>query len=514
MRYGKALRILALGSVVSLLVAVIPATPVLAAPLITLSPTSGAIGTKVTITGNNFDSYIGDSFLILFDDTEIAELTVPETGSFSLNFVIPAGASPGRAWITVKSELDFVIAQNSFIIAKTEINLDTNRGAVGTTVAIEGRGFYVEKIVTFYYSYNGDRTRLGTVTAGPTGECSFSFTIPESPVGKHEVSGVGAEGNSAEAEFMVIPSFSLEPTSGAVADVVTANGQGLAKRSAITIYFKDTEVAHAKTDEYGSFEIIFKVPPMKSSTYEVKAEDEAANSAKVIFTIVEASLSQTTGNIGTPLIVSGAGFRVGKTITVKYDEQEMAQATAGSGGSFSVAFNVPASVSGEHVITVSDDINTYQLIFTVESEPPPTPSPQLPETGVKATSPLHFDWTDVTDDSLPVTYDLQIATSQDFTTETIVLAKAGLNTSEYTLTEDETLAPVSKKEPYYWRVKAVDAAANESLWSTPRSFYVSAPFALRGWVLYVLIGLGAILLGLLLFWIGRRTAYYRPQLML
>ena len=126
MRYGKALRILALGSILSLLVTVIPATPALAAPLITLSPTSGAIGTKLTVTGNNFDSYIGDTVLILFDDTETAELTVPETGSFSFNFLIPAGASPGRAWITVKSEFDFILAQSSFIIAKTEIKLDTN----------------------------------------------------------------------------------------------------------------------------------------------------------------------------------------------------------------------------------------------------------------------------------------------------------------------------------------------------------------------------------------------------
>jgi len=321
---------------------------------------------------------------------------------------------------------------------------------------------------------------------------------------------VGAEGNSAVAEFMVIPSFTLEPTSGMVAETITASGHGLTKISIISIYFKDAEVAHAKTNEYGSFETIFKVPSMKSSTYEVKAEDEKGNAAKAMFTIVEASLSQTTGNIGTPLIVSGAGFRISKVVTVKYDDREIAQATAGSGGSFSVAFNVPVSVSGEHVITVSDGNNTIQLIFTMESEPPVAPAPQLPETGVKATSPLRFDWTDVTDDSPPVTYALQIATSQDFTADSIVLERAGLNVSEYTLTEKEKLAPVSKKEPYYWRVKALDGASNESLWSTPRSFYVGAPFALRGWVLFTLIGLGAILIGLLLFWMGRRTAYYRP----
>ena len=54
---NKIFRTLALAIILALLVvAIIPATPALAAPIIILSPTSGAIGTEVTVTGTNFDS--------------------------------------------------------------------------------------------------------------------------------------------------------------------------------------------------------------------------------------------------------------------------------------------------------------------------------------------------------------------------------------------------------------------------------------------------------------------------
>ena len=510
MRHSKILRTLSLALVLSLLMVAIPATPALAAPVITLSPTSGAIGTKVTVTGTNFDSYRGDTISILFNEVGIATLTVPDTGSFSINFSIPSNAKPGRAEIIIKSQR-YILAESPFIIPKTEIKLNVKEGAVGTAVTGNGKGFYANKTVTFYYYYNRDRQKLGTEVASPTGECSYSFTIPVSTAGKHEIKAESTKGNSAEAEFKVIPSTTPSPPSGAVGDILTVSGSGFGYKSVVTIYFKTTEVAYAKTDKWGSFEGIFNVPVMKPSTYEVKAEDEDGNTDKAEFTIFEVSLDKTTGNVDTPLIVSGTGFIGGGIVTIKYDDLEVAITAANSAGAFSTAFNVPASISGRHLVTVSDGTNTQQLVFTIESEAPPVPALLLPETGVKVEPPAHFDWEDVTDDSLPVTFSLQIAASSDFAADSIVLEKTGLAESEYTLTEAEQLEPVSKEEPYFWRIRAVDSASNKSEWSTPWSFYVGAPFALPGWALYTLIGIGALLIGLLVFLVGRKTAYYRTQ---
>jgi len=40
---------------------------------------------------------------------------------------------------------------------------------------------------------------------------------------------------------------------------------------------------------------------------------------------------------------------------------------------------------------------------------------------------------------------------------------------------------------YYWRVKAIDAASNESDWTGACEFYISGPFVFPGWALYTLI---------------------------
>lgn len=512
MKYNKIFRTLALAIILALLVvAIIPATPALAAPVITLSPTSGAIGTEVTVTGTNFDSYRGDDISIFFNDVEIANspLTVPDTGSFSVNFNIPGNAKPGRAWITIKSQIGYTLAKSSFIIPETEVKLNVKTGTVGTVVTVDGKGFYANKIVTFYYYYNGKSEKLGTEVATPTGECSYSFAIPNSTAGKHKITAEDAQGNSAKAEFEVIPSTTLNPTSGAVGDILIVNGSGFGYRSVVTIYFKKTEVAYAKTDKYGRFEGIFKVPVMKPSTYEVKVEDEDDNTDKAKFTIVEVSLNKTTGNVGTPVIVSGTGFRVGETITIEYDDTEVATATVKTDGAFSTTFKVPSSQYGDHEVTISDGTSTKQFTFTMESKAPPTPQPLLPELGVKAEQPVHFDWKDV-DDPSGVTYTFQIATHKDFTANSIVLERTELTKSEYT-TEERQLGPVSKKELYYWRIRAIDGASNESEWSTPRSFYVGVPFALPGWAIYVLFGIGAIIIGYLGFWLGRRSAYYKTE---
>jgi len=128
--------------------------------------------------------------------------------------------------------------------------------------------------------------------------------------------------------------------------------------------------------------------------------------------------------------------------------------------------------------------------------------------GVKVESPASFDWEDVTDESSPVTYALQIATDEDFTADSIVLEKTELAKSEYILTEKEELELAGQETPYYWRVRAIDAALNEGEWTGAGEFYVAAPFAFPRWALYTLLGIGAVIIFGIGYWLGRRTAFY------
>ena len=508
MQNGKIFRTLAIVIILSLLVAVIPAEPVLAAPLVTVSPASGAIGTRVTVTGTNFGSYIGDTLRIFFNKVEITDSpkTVPATGDFEAHFNIPGDAVPGTAWVTVKGPIGSVLAESPFVIQKTEIYLDIKEGSVGTAVRVTGRGFYASTIVAFYYYFNGVTDTLGTADATPVGECTYNFIIPRSTAGPKKISASNAEGNSAQAQFRVTPSAILNPTSGPVGTRVDVTGTGFGRTTEIAVYFGDEKVAYASTDPYGSFEGAFKVPSIKAANYPVKIEDRDGNLAWLEFAIAAyASLDKTTGSVGTAVGVSGSGFVAGSTVVVKYDDIILVTALADDDGTFSATFDVPVSAAGKHTVTVSDGTDTRQLDFTMESKAPPAPTLQLPETDAEVEVPLAFHWADVDDPSLPVAYDLQVASDENFTD--ILVDRQRLTEPVYTLTEEEELRPNRKGAPYYWRVKASDGAANESEWSTPESFNVTSPALLPTWAIILLIVVGSLVVVFLIWRLARARRY-------
>jgi hypothetical protein len=473
---------------------------------------------------------------------------------------------------------------------------------------VDGKGFYADRVVTIYF----DTRMLGTLTASTTGEFSYSFNIPDSTAGEHVIMVNDAEDNAREAEFKVIPRITLNPVTGASGSILQVSGNGFASKSDISVFFQSEEVAYAKTNESGTFSTAaFNVPQTLPGTYDVIVQDEDENAAKYEFAIIAgAVIDQTMASVGSELTISGTGFSADGEIAITYDGAAVATITADSNGAFEVVFKVPEDEHGEHVITVSDGVDTSQVVFEIESEAPSVPvlvSPEdlkavraaahfdwedvddpslpvryqlqiasdgnftsvvmqktlsesecilrgaevlaavteqtpyywrvkaidgaanesgwspsraffvlapsapgllLPKDGEKAEAQAYFDWEDVTSLSMPVTYQIQVASGEDFTE--LVLEKEDQAESEYTITEDEKLAAVKKDAPYYWRVRAVDGDGNKGEWSAPDSFYVGFYLALPNWALYILIAFGAIIIGFLAFWLGRRTAFGEP----
>jgi hypothetical protein len=290
----------------------------------------------------------------------------------------------------------------------------------------------------------------------------------------HRISAENTEGDYAETEFEVMPSIAPNLSSGSPGSLLAVTGSGFAARSQVSIQFGIIIVASAKTDEFGNFAVNFNIPEVNSSVYNIKAEDAVGNLDRVEFaTTAGAFLSESNGPVGTRLSVRGTGFTVGETVTIDYDKIRAGTATADNNGAFSITFIVPVSKGGNHVVTVSDGTTTKKLAFKVESEAPPIPEPLLPDAGTKTTAATHLDWQDVTDPSEPVTYKLQISSDENFSG--VLLEKIGLTASDYTLAQEEWLKAGSTSTAYFWRVRASDAAGNESEWSATMSFYISAP---------------------------------------
>ncbi|MCK4580618.1 MAG: IPT/TIG domain-containing protein [Dehalococcoidia bacterium] len=149
----KVLRTLAVAVTLSIVGVIVMAAPALAAPEITLTPASGALGTEVAVSGQNFESYRGDNISIYFDGREVDTLVVPDSGSFTSTFAVPDEAAAGRVYVTVRDELDNQLGtRRPFIVDEMEVDLRPADGMVGTDVTILGKGFYAGEEVTVYYS--------------------------------------------------------------------------------------------------------------------------------------------------------------------------------------------------------------------------------------------------------------------------------------------------------------------------------------------------------------------------
>lgn len=471
---------------------------------IVLDKDEGPVGTEVKITGQGFDSredinveYDGDSVGIKSGDdgTDTA-------GKFTCTITIPESIA-GDHTITVIGDVSEIEAEAIFT-TEPAITITPVSGTAGSTVTVSGTGF-------------GDRVNLSVFfdnvvvvadeVTSREGSFEATFTVPSKAPASYDVSAEDEDGNTDTVTFTYASAISLSPTSGYANSTVTVSGSGFKANNALTITFDNESMPSISTNATGGFTTTITVPVRTSGTYEVKVSD-GSNIATANFDIgTGATISPTTGNVGAPVTINGVGFVAGSTVTVTYDGKQVTTTTVNTNGTFLATFNAPASLKGAHTIIATDGTNTQQFTFVMESTPPATPMPLKPEMGIKAKSQAYFDWEEVTDPS-GVTYTLQIATDEDFSTGSIVLEKTGITTSEYTLTKAERLKSASEEAPYYWRIRAVDDASNASEWTGAGKFTVGFSFGLSQGVIYTLIGIGALILLIFGFWLGRKTSYY------
>lgn len=473
---------------------------------ITIDPEEGPVGTEVEISGEGFDS---KEDIEVFWDDEDDELDIIDgdeksdsVGEFEDTIIEIPESTAGEHKIIVIGKDSGNTAEAEFTV-EPEITIDPTSGSSGIEVTVSGTGFGSRSDVTIYF--NGKEVTDDTTDRD--GSFTATFTVPEAAPGTHTIDAEDEDRNTATAEFTTAAKSAINPTTGKVGSAVTVTGTGFKANGTVVISFDNIQVAAVTADSSGAFSATFNAPPSTKGMHNITASDGLSTISSGTFEIqTTASLDQATGNVGTKLTITGNGFS--GQVTVKYDDKVIATSTADSSGVFSTSVSAPASTKGDHTITISDDTSTITQTFTMESEAPPIPELLLPEPDTKPKEPIHLDWEDVTDPSPPVIYILQIATDKNFSKNSIVLEKAGLTDSEYTLTEEEKLEPAKKDAPYYWRVKAIDGASNESDWSKPRAFNTGFTFTMSGWLRYLLISLGALVLFIFGMWVGRRTAYY------
>ena len=183
-------------------------------PTISINPTSGPVGTLVTVTGNGFDpiSTVG----ITFGGSSVTTVNPTSNGVFTATFTVPLSSSIGDQ--TVKATQGSNSASKTFTVTSLVqpiIFLNTTSGPVGTPVGISGAGFDPSSIVTITFNGSNIPTTPAPVTTTTNGFFFANFTVPASSIGPVPV--IATEGSKTDSETFTVTPITLASQSNVAA---------------------------------------------------------------------------------------------------------------------------------------------------------------------------------------------------------------------------------------------------------------------------------------------------------
>jgi hypothetical protein len=438
-------------------------------PHIDMQISNGYVGDTLVFSGAGFRA--GTAVNIIFNSTTIATTTSDTSGTLpSITVSVPPMRSGTYA---VYGSDTLATSPSLFFALQTHLTASVIEGSVGDQITLNGSGFEYNSPLSFYW--DGQIANNIQISSNSTGIFTTVFTVPPASRGNHSIKVVDNTARQANVIFAVRPSVVLSSASGVPGKGVSITGTGFHANINITVTFSGSTVTTQPTvitsDSTGGFTTTFIVPSVVAGTYAVRASDDinAVTSSLNISSTLE--ITPITGAVGATLQLTGSGFTPLGNIRINYDAQTIVTVTADTTGAFSTSFKIPASKAGAHVISATDMTSTgivTSATFTMESTPPPKPTLILPPAGTQVTITPTLSWSAVTDPS-GVTYNLQIARDTGFAQ--LVIDRQGITAGEYTVAQAEQLASTKSTSPYYWRVRAIDGAGNQSEWTTPGTFY-------------------------------------------
>ena len=365
---------------------------------ISLSSKSGTVDSAISVQGRGFGA--GETAIkILYDGSAVvSDITANGNGSWLYTLKIP-GSGRGNHSITAGGSITATqeVGNQIFTVTPT-ISLNPTSGWVDRVVSVSGLGFgSAETNIAVIYD-----TILvkSNISADLTGSWKTSFSVPASAKGSHVVDARGAITGIDEVpnlSFTVSPGIKVEQSTGKlgepinVGDMLFVEGVGFQENEAnIQVTFDGSQVAlRIVADAHGSWSSQFTVPPATKGDHTVDSFGDTTHTGDVTDYIVvitpQVTINPDSGAVGENTVLSGSGFGSSQPLSVFYDSAKTSTTgTTDVKGAFSITFKPPVSGAGTHTITVSDGSHASgSMSFTMESNPPPVPSPISPEAGAK-----------------------------------------------------------------------------------------------------------------------------------
>ena len=273
---------------------VIPPAPVISS----FTPTSGPVGTVVTITGSNFTG----ASSVLIDSIAASPYTV--NLATQIIATVPVGATIGKISVTTAGGTALSATDYSVVPPPTITSFNPLSGIIGSVVTITGTNFTgatsakFNSIAASTFTVNSATEIVATVPAGAT-------------TGKISVTTSGGTVLSAN-DYTVIPPptvSSFTPTSGLEGALVTITGTNLT--GATSVNFNNTA---ASTFTVNSDTQIQANVPIGATTGKVSVTTIAGTGTSASdFTVIPppptiASFNPTSGLAGVEVTVAGTNF--------------------------------------------------------------------------------------------------------------------------------------------------------------------------------------------------------------
>ncbi|WP_151087675.1 beta strand repeat-containing protein [Hymenobacter baengnokdamensis] len=189
------------------------------ATLSSLSPTSGPVGTSVTLTGTGLTGATGVSF------NGTAAVTFAVVNATTVTATVPAGATTGNVTVTTAGGTSNGVSFTVTMPVPTLSGISPGNATVGSSITLNGTNLQGTSLITF------PGTSTNTVTSGYTvnaaGTQITGVVVPGGATsGNLSVTTPGGTANFAP--FNVVPTISnVSPLTGGPGTTVTLTGTGL-----------------------------------------------------------------------------------------------------------------------------------------------------------------------------------------------------------------------------------------------------------------------------------------------
>jgi hypothetical protein len=335
-----------------------------------LNPTSGLVGTSVTITGTNFGASQGTS-TVKFNGTAGTPTSWSAT---TIAVPVPTGATAGNVVVTVggasSNGVSFTV-----LIPPSITSLTPNSGTVGTSITVAGANFGTSQ-GTSTVTFNG-------TAAAPTSWTATSIGVPVpagTTTGNVVVTVGGLASNAVNFAVVVPPSItSLAPNSGTIGTSITISGANFGTtQGTSTVTFNGI----AATPTSWNATTIAVPVPNGATTGNVIVTVSGVASNGVTFTVTTpgpslSTLGLTQGPVGATVTITGTNFGATQgSSTVTFNGTV---GTPSVWGATSIDVPVPVGATTGNVVVTVGGVASNGLSFTVT--PPPNITSISPTSG-------------------------------------------------------------------------------------------------------------------------------------